>query len=66
MLAVPYLLASASAPFLGAFALQLNQQQGIFGLVSLSAGLGFVAMAACCLQQTAKITRYQKLTAKPK
>ncbi|GAB1622663.1 MFS transporter [Agarivorans albus] len=66
MLAVPYLLASASAPFLGAFAWQLNQQQGIFGLVSLSAGLGFVAMAASCLQQTAKATHYQKLTAKPK
>ncbi|MEE1674784.1 MFS transporter [Agarivorans aestuarii] len=66
LLAVPYLLASASAPFLGAYAWQVNQQQGIFSLVSLSAVLGFVAMAACCLQQAAKTTNYQKLTAKPK
>ncbi|MGY5452821.1 MFS transporter [Agarivorans sp. MS3-6] len=65
-LAVPYLLASACAPFLGAFVWQIRQQQAIFALVSISALLGLLAMTACCLQQAVNTTNYQKLTANPK
>ncbi|MDO6765133.1 MFS transporter [Agarivorans sp. 1_MG-2023] len=65
-LAVPYLLATASAPFLGAFVWQLHQQQAIFAVINLSALLGLVAMAACYFQHTATTNSYQKLTAKPR